>query len=174
MLTPYYQDSAVTIYHGDCREILPQLPKVDLVLTDPPYPKEFLGCWDYLNLVNTNTNAHLLTLFGHFQLPHVIDTLRKSWNYRWLCIVENNGCQPLMHGWNIKVCFKPIIWMVRGKPETTDYMRDNFCIRRGSFAEAKRLHGWGQAIFMEPFICLSGLILDPSWVPALLSAPRRI
>lgn len=25
------------IYHGDCREILPHLPKVDLVLTDPPY-----------------------------------------------------------------------------------------------------------------------------------------
>ncbi len=34
---PYYQDEAVTIYHGDCREILPSLPKVDLVLTDPPY-----------------------------------------------------------------------------------------------------------------------------------------
>lgn len=36
-LKPYYQDESVTIYHGDCREILPQLPKVDLVLTDPPY-----------------------------------------------------------------------------------------------------------------------------------------
>jgi site-specific DNA-methyltransferase (adenine-specific) len=35
---PYYEDGAVTIYHGDCREILPELPKVDLVLTDPPYP----------------------------------------------------------------------------------------------------------------------------------------
>ncbi|HPD73534.1 MAG TPA: DNA methyltransferase [Candidatus Krumholzibacteria bacterium] len=34
---PYYQDSAVTIYHADCRDILPLLPKVDLVLTDPPY-----------------------------------------------------------------------------------------------------------------------------------------
>ena len=36
---PYYQDDAVTIYHGDCREIVPMLPKVDLVLTDPPYGK---------------------------------------------------------------------------------------------------------------------------------------
>jgi len=36
-MKPYYQDSYVTIYHGDCREILPELPKVDLVLTDPPY-----------------------------------------------------------------------------------------------------------------------------------------
>ena len=35
--TPYYQDDAVTIYHGDCREILPQLARFDLLLTDPPY-----------------------------------------------------------------------------------------------------------------------------------------
>jgi DNA modification methylase len=34
---PYFQDGAVTIYHGDCKDILPELPKVDLVLTDPPY-----------------------------------------------------------------------------------------------------------------------------------------
>ena len=34
---PYYQDDAVTIYHSDCREILPHLEPVDLVLTDPPY-----------------------------------------------------------------------------------------------------------------------------------------
>jgi len=33
----YYQDSAVTIYHGDCREIVPQLGRFDLLLTDPPY-----------------------------------------------------------------------------------------------------------------------------------------
>jgi len=26
-----------TLYHGDCREILPTLPKVDAVVTDPPY-----------------------------------------------------------------------------------------------------------------------------------------
>lgn len=36
-MKPYYEESGITIYHGDCREILPQLPKVDLVLTDPPY-----------------------------------------------------------------------------------------------------------------------------------------
>lgn len=36
-MKPYYQDSAVTIYHGDCREVLPTLERVDLVLTDPPY-----------------------------------------------------------------------------------------------------------------------------------------
>lgn len=36
--TPYYDDgNGISIYHADCREILPNLPKVDLVLTDPPY-----------------------------------------------------------------------------------------------------------------------------------------
>jgi site-specific DNA-methyltransferase (adenine-specific) len=37
MIEPYYQDDSCTIYHGDCREILPGLGPVDLVLTDPPY-----------------------------------------------------------------------------------------------------------------------------------------
>lgn len=36
-MEPYYSDDHVTIYHGDCREILPDLGRVDLVLTDPPY-----------------------------------------------------------------------------------------------------------------------------------------
>ena len=37
-MEPYYDDGkGIVIYHGDCREILPTLPKVDLVLTDPPY-----------------------------------------------------------------------------------------------------------------------------------------
>jgi DNA modification methylase len=60
---PYYSHAGQTIYHGDCREILSELPKVDLLCTDPPYgigrdggnpstsshggrkPYEFLG-WD--------------------------------------------------------------------------------------------------------------------------------
>ena len=38
MLKPYYQDKWVTIYHGDCRQLLPQLDvKVDLVITSPPF-----------------------------------------------------------------------------------------------------------------------------------------
>lgn len=37
MIEPYYQDDAVCIYNADCRQVLPFLPKVDLLLTDPPY-----------------------------------------------------------------------------------------------------------------------------------------
>jgi site-specific DNA-methyltransferase (adenine-specific) len=40
-MTPYYDRDGITIYHGDCRDILPTLPPVDLVLTDPPYSPEW-------------------------------------------------------------------------------------------------------------------------------------
>ena len=36
-MKPYYEHAGITIYHGDCREILLTLGPVDLVLTDPPY-----------------------------------------------------------------------------------------------------------------------------------------
>ena len=38
-MKPYYEDDAVTIYHGDCREVLPtvDLPGEAVVVTDPPY-----------------------------------------------------------------------------------------------------------------------------------------
>ncbi len=36
-MQPYYQDESVTIYNADCRDVLPTLDKVDLVVTSPPY-----------------------------------------------------------------------------------------------------------------------------------------
>ena len=54
-MKPYFHDDAVTIYHGDCREIVPTLGRFDLLLTDPPYglgdklnspgPGEWSGNW---------------------------------------------------------------------------------------------------------------------------------
>lgn len=37
VVNPYYNTERVTLYHGDCREILPHIGKVDAVVTDPPY-----------------------------------------------------------------------------------------------------------------------------------------
>jgi site-specific DNA-methyltransferase (adenine-specific) len=45
----YYTDDRVTIYHGDCIEVMRTLPdaSVDAVVTDPPYGLEFMGKdWD--------------------------------------------------------------------------------------------------------------------------------
>ena len=39
MTTPYYTDERVTLWHGDCLDVLPTLPdaSVDAIVTDPPY-----------------------------------------------------------------------------------------------------------------------------------------
>jgi len=39
-LTPYYEQDGVTIYHGDCRDLLPLPEPVDHVITDPPYSRD--------------------------------------------------------------------------------------------------------------------------------------
>lgn len=44
-MKPYYEQNGITIYLGDCREVLPTLQQVDLVLTDPPYGDTSLD-WD--------------------------------------------------------------------------------------------------------------------------------
>ena len=36
-MKPYFEEDGIQIFHGDCREVLPSLEPVDLVLTDPPY-----------------------------------------------------------------------------------------------------------------------------------------
>lgn len=43
---PYYRDELVTLYHGDCMQLLEQLPQCDAIITDPPYGDTSLA-WDH-------------------------------------------------------------------------------------------------------------------------------
>lgn len=62
------------IFHGDCREVLPQISQVDAVITDPPYGLSFMGKgWDHgvpgvefwkLILAAMKPGAHLLAFGG--------------------------------------------------------------------------------------------------------------
>jgi hypothetical protein len=36
-MKPYFNENGITIYHADCREVLPSLHGVDVTFTDPPY-----------------------------------------------------------------------------------------------------------------------------------------
>ena len=46
-MKPYYEDDSVTLWHGDCLEVLPALDATaDVLLTDPPYFKVKQDEWD--------------------------------------------------------------------------------------------------------------------------------
>ena len=51
----YYQDEHVTLYHGDCREIIPTLDGPFQVITDPPYAIDSNGAM--LGFVSPNWEA---------------------------------------------------------------------------------------------------------------------
>ena len=42
--TPYYEEAGITIYHADCREILPHL-KQEIIIADPPYGIDYQSAW---------------------------------------------------------------------------------------------------------------------------------
>src|SRR3990167_1192403 len=48
-MIPFYEDESITLWNGDCREVLAGMPEnsVDSVVCDPPYGLEFMGKgWD--------------------------------------------------------------------------------------------------------------------------------
>ena len=100
-MTPYYDHGGIKIFHGDCREILPHLDPVDLVLTDPPWiarsgkitrksggvakvvsPSEGIGYGSIgkfdpsvLSLAFQKTKADILVICGYKELGRVIGCL---------------------------------------------------------------------------------------------------
>lgn len=44
-MTPYYENSGITIYHGDCRGVAHVVPLADCIVADPPYGDTSLD-WD--------------------------------------------------------------------------------------------------------------------------------
>lgn len=90
MTTPYYDEDGITIYCGDCRDILPHLGPVDLVLTDPPYgttqldfdanPFDWTALWPMLHKVS---RPHTPMVFFSAQ-PFTTDLImsnRKDFRY---------------------------------------------------------------------------------------------
>lgn len=39
----YYERNGITIHHGDCKDTLPYIGDVDLVITDPPYGMNYVS-----------------------------------------------------------------------------------------------------------------------------------
>lgn len=110
MIKPYYDDGrGIVIYHGDCREILPQLPKVDLVLTDPPY---FLPACHHSTREGTSKSWGNLSILEHFfsdtfkELQSILNP--EGWMY---CFCDGQS-YPIFY----KACYsifksiRPLVW----------------------------------------------------------------
>jgi site-specific DNA-methyltransferase (adenine-specific) len=83
-MKPYYDDGTVTIYHGDCQEVLPTIAPVDLALTDPPYGVDLAygkhddaGGGEYLAWVL----GILDTMRGLAPVVMLTPGIRNAWNY---------------------------------------------------------------------------------------------
>lgn len=67
MTEPYYMDERVRVVHGDCLDVMRDLPdaSVDAVVTDPPYGLEFMGKeWDSFGRNTSN---------GYRETPRITD-----------------------------------------------------------------------------------------------------
>lgn len=70
-MEPYYSDESVTLYHGDCREVLPGIPGESFAcaITDPPYGEKTHES------TRTNNTAHgrrgNRVLSGNFGFDHI-------------------------------------------------------------------------------------------------------
>jgi len=83
-MKPYYDKDGITIYNADCRDVLPTLEHVNLVLTDFPYGNNT----EYGNYEDTEDNLRLLV---NDTMPLIID---KSDRALITCGVANIGLYP--------------------------------------------------------------------------------
>ena len=67
-MQPYYERDGITLFHGDCREILPTLASesIDFILTDPPYLVSYSGRWGAAQgiIEGDSDPAWLMPVFG--------------------------------------------------------------------------------------------------------------
>ena len=87
-MEPYYSEDGITIYHGDCRDILPQLEPVDLVLTDPPYGENALdGSRAAINYgINSSKNWDCIKIDGNL-LKYIVSKGKYCiiWGFNYYC-----------------------------------------------------------------------------------------
>jgi len=81
MIEPYYQHDGITIYHADCRDVLPQLrfDNVDIVLTDPPYNIGFSRYHSYNDSLSSTEYIELISCLRGFRvaiMQYPEDTIR--------------------------------------------------------------------------------------------------
>ena len=131
MPTPYYTDEHVTIYHGDCRDILPAIT-ADACITDPPYgvgkdygdhydDKDGPAYWDMMRTVVDLTR----TAAGVTAMTHRVIALRHLDGWDWIATWQKRNQQMRLFSMPVIPTWEPIIcWGLIGHP--TAHRSDTF------------------------------------------------
>ncbi len=144
-------------------EIEPE--SIDIIITDPPYPREYLPLYEDLAKLAAKVlrpGGSLVVMTGQSYLPEIINLMTPHIKYYWAaCYLTLGGESP--HLWQKKVntFWKPLLWFVKG-----DYK--GMCV--GDVCKSddrdKRFHDWcqsesGMVDVVERFSQPGDVVLDP-------------
>jgi 16S rRNA G966 N2-methylase RsmD len=151
------------IFHDDIRTWRPDR-QYDWIITDPPYPKEFLPLWEVLaERANEflKDGGLLVAMSGQMYLEQIYEMLNKHLTYYWTaCYLTPGQPTPLRHV-NVNTTWKPLLIFSKG-----EYKGRIFGDVYKSDGNDKDHHKWGQSVSgMDAIIkgfCLPGeSVLDP-------------
>lgn len=138
---------------------------VDLIFTDPPYPRDFLHLWDHLSQLAARVlkpGGILAFYCGQKILPDVFGILGKQLEYVWACAVRHAGADRPLWQLRIRNCWKPIL--VYQKPPVNCSWEWLVDIITGN--REKDGHPWQQSEleashYIKSLCPKGGLVLDP-------------
>lgn len=146
---------------------LVEAESIDWIITDPPYPKEYIGTYDDLALFAKHAlkpGGSLIVMNGQSYLPEIIQKLGEQLNYHWCCAYLTPGGQaPHLFARKVNTFWKPLLWYVKGKYEG-DTVGD-VCKSEVNDND-KSLHHWGQSVsgmadIVDRFTHAGDSVFDP-------------
>jgi 16S rRNA G966 N2-methylase RsmD len=152
---------------GDFEEVFADIPdaSIDCIITDPPYPKEFINCWTKLARFAKRVlkpNGYCITYSGQMYLPEVMQRMCEHLDYYWTFAVYHEGQTQIVNGINLMCRWKPVLIFQNGKKKIDHTFQDYFISEK----REKSGHDWqqsqtGVAYLIENFTKPDDLILEP-------------
>ena len=145
-----FEETDIKIFNKDFRELKIENESIDLILTDPPYPSEFLHLWKELFIQAKRVlkpNKFLIAYSGQMYLDKIFKyALEAGLDYYWLINIEFTK-KPLVHGRKVLNEWKPILVFQNGLKQHDRVFSDKISMK---YTE-REMHelNWGQTV--EPF-----------------------
>jgi len=138
---------------------------IDCIITDPPYPLEYIECWT--NLAKEakrllKPNGFCIAYSGQQNLIEVYNRMNEYLNYYWTFSLNHSGNTQLVMNRNILCGWKPILVFQNGFKKIDVVSKD---VITGSKME-KEYHDWQQSekeliYIIEKFTKIGDTILEP-------------